>query len=83
MGIYTNDYPANELSQALRYKQDTMNLTRTELIETMETSHMTLRRIEMTDYHFNEKTYQQIADFLNVDIIDVMKMRRKTISDQQ
>lgn len=82
MGIYTNDYPANELSKALRDKQDVMNLTRTELVEMMKTSHMTLRRVEMQDYHFNEKTYQQIADFLNVDIIDVMKMRRKTISDQ-
>lgn len=83
MGIYTNDYPANELSKALRDKQDVMNLTRTELIETMETSHMTLRRIEMTDYHFNEKTYQQIADFLDIDIIEAMQMRRNTVSHQE
>ena len=83
MGIYTNDYPANELSKALRDKQDVMNLTRTELIETMETSHMTLRRIETTDYHFNEKTYQQIADFLDIDIIEAMQMRRNTVSHQE
>ena len=82
MGIYTQDHPANELSQALRNEQEKRGLTRSELTSELKASNSILARVETKGYMMNDGTYQKFADFLDINIGEAVTMRHNQIEEE-
>lgn len=82
MGIYTQDHPANELSQALRNEQEKRGLTRSELTSELKASKSILARVETKGYMMNDGTYQKFADFLGINIGEAVTMRHNQIEEE-